>query len=101
MAATRSLPSYCDADLAAAGFPNGAPLTYDPDSTQNYEIGSKNAFGNNFRIATSVYYIKWKGIQQSVYIAGSCGLQFITNVGNAISKGFDLQAEANCRADVL
>jgi len=90
-----SLPSYCDADLAAAGFPNGAPLTYDPDSTQNYEIGSKNAFGNNFRIATSVYYIKWKCIQQSVYIAGSCGLQFITNVGNAISKGFDLQAEAN------
>ncbi len=90
-----SLPSYCDDDLHNAGFPNGAPLTYSPDSTQNYEIGSKNAFGSSFRIATSVYYIKWKGIQQSVYIAGSCGLQFITNVGDAISKGFDLQAEAN------
>ena len=90
-----SLPSYCDDDLHNAGFPNGAPLTYSPDATQNYEIGSKNAFGSNFRIATSVYYIKWKGIQQSVYIAGSCGLQFITNVGDAISKGFDLQAEAN------
>src|SRR6202043_1088854 len=36
------LPPYCDADLAAAGYPNGAPLTYNSDSTQNYEIGSKD-----------------------------------------------------------
>jgi len=89
-----ALPSYCDADLANSGYPNGAPITYRPDTTQNYEIGSKNAIGNNFRIATSVYYIKWKDIQQSVYIAGSCGLQFIDNVGEAVAKGFDLQAEA-------
>jgi outer membrane receptor protein involved in Fe transport len=89
-----ALPSYCDADLANNGYPNGAPLTYRPDTTQNYELGAKNAIGSNFRIATSVYYIKWKDIQQSVYIAGSCGLQFIDNVGEAVAKGFDLQAEA-------
>ena len=45
------------------------------------------------RIATSVYYIKWNNIQQSIYIAGSCGLQFIDNVGTAVTTGFDLQAE--------
>jgi outer membrane receptor protein involved in Fe transport len=87
------LPSYCNSDLAAQGFPNGAPLIYRPDSTQNYEIGSKNAFGGVFRIATSVYYIKWNNIQQSVYVAGSCGLQFTDNLGTAVAKGFDMQAE--------
>ena len=87
-----SLPSYCDFDLGNAGYPNGAPLTYRPDSTQNYEVGSKNAFGP-LRLATSVYYIEWNNIQQSVYIAGGCALQFTDNLGTAAAKGFDLQAE--------
>jgi iron complex outermembrane recepter protein len=87
------LPPYCDADLAAAGYPNGAPLTYKSDSTQNYEIGSKNSFSNWLRIATSVYYIKWNQIQQSVYVAGACGLQFTDNLGEATAWGGDIQAE--------
>jgi iron complex outermembrane recepter protein len=87
------LPSYCDADLAAAGYPNGAPPTYKSDSTQSYELGSKNLFGQSLRIATSVYYIKWNGIQQSVYVAGQCGLQFTDNLGTAVAWGGDLQAE--------
>jgi len=45
------------------------------------------------RIAGSVYYIKWQDIQQNVYIAGGCALQFTDNLGTAVSKGFDLQAE--------
>jgi iron complex outermembrane recepter protein len=88
------LPSYCDADLAAAGYPNGAPSTYKSDSTQNYEIGSKNGFGNWLKIATSVYYIKWDQIQQSIYVAGACGLQFTDNLGTAAAWGGDIQAEA-------
>jgi iron complex outermembrane recepter protein len=87
------LPPYCAADLAAAGYPNGAPLTYKSDSTQSYEIGSKNTFGQALRIATSVYYIKWNGIQQSLYVAGACGLQFTDNLGTAVAWGGDLQAE--------
>jgi iron complex outermembrane receptor protein len=87
------LPSYCDADLAAAGYPNGAPLTYKSDSTQSYEIGSKNTLGQALRIATSVYYIKWNGIQQNLYVAGACGLQFTDNLGTAVAWGGDLQAE--------
>jgi iron complex outermembrane recepter protein len=88
------LPPYCNPDLEAAGYPHGAPLTYRPDDTQNYEIGSKNSFGQALRIATSLYYIKWNGIQQNVYVAGTCGLQFTDNLGVAVAKGFDLQAEA-------
>jgi iron complex outermembrane recepter protein len=87
------LPSYCDADLVAAGYPNGAPLTYRPDSTQNYELGSKNTIGDHLRIATSVYYIKWNDIQQNIYVAGACGLQFTDNLGEAAAWGGDLQAE--------
>jgi len=90
------LPSYCNADLAAAGYavPPGAPLTYKSDSTQNYEIGSKNTFGSWLRIATSAYYIKWNNIQQNIYVAGNCGLQFTDNLGQAVAWGGDLQAEA-------
>jgi iron complex outermembrane receptor protein len=42
-----------------------------------------------------VYYIKWNDIQQNVYIAGNCGLQFTDNLGTAVAKGFDLQAQAD------
>ncbi|MBV8910653.1 MAG: TonB-dependent receptor, partial [Gammaproteobacteria bacterium] len=87
------LPPYCNADLANAGYPNGAPLTYRPDSTQNYEIGSKNTIGESLRLATSVYYIKWNNIQQNLYVAGNCGLQFTDNLGTAVAWGGDLQAE--------
>jgi iron complex outermembrane recepter protein len=87
------LPSYCDADLDNTGYPNGAPLTYKSDSTQSYEIGSKNNFGSAFRVATSIYYIRWNDIQQNVYIAGACGLQFTDNLGQAVAKGFDVQAD--------
>ena len=87
------LPSYCDADLDNTGYPNGAPLTYKSDSTQSFEIGSKNNFGSAFRIATSLYYIKWNDIQQNVYVPGACGLQFTDNLGTAVAKGFDVQAD--------
>jgi iron complex outermembrane receptor protein len=91
------LPSYCGpgpgSDLNAAGYPNGAPLLYGSDSTQNYEIGAKNAVGSWLKIASSVYYIKWNGIQQNIYIAGACGLQFTDNLGEAVAKGADLQLE--------
>jgi len=87
------LPPYCDYNLGLSGYPNGAPLTYKSDSTNSYEVGSKDNFNNVVKLATSVYYIKWNDIQQNVYIAGGCGLQFTDNLGTAVSKGFDLQAE--------
>ena len=87
------LPSYCNTDLLQETGLTTAPATYGSDSTQNYEIGAKNLIAGNVRLASSVYYIKWNNIQQSIYVAGSCGLQFIDNVGTAVSKGFDLQAD--------
>jgi outer membrane receptor protein involved in Fe transport len=89
----------CGPGLIAEGFASGqAPLTYNSDTTQSYEIGSKNNFADRLKIATSVYYIKWDGIQQNVYVGGNCGLQFTANLGTAVAKGFDLQADADLGA---
>jgi outer membrane receptor protein involved in Fe transport len=89
------LPGYCDGigGLQQTGYPNGAPLTYNSDTTQSYELGAKNSVADRFRIASSVYYIKWKNIQQNVYVPYNCGLQFTDNLGTAIAKGFDVQAD--------
>ena len=90
------LPNYCDGDggLNQTGYPNGAPLAYNSDTTQSYEIGTKNNLSSRLRIASSVYYIKWQNIQQSVYVSYNCGLQFTDNLGSAVAKGFDLQVES-------
>lgn len=89
------LPSYCTNGLIGEGYASGkAPETYKSDSTQSFEVGSKNSFSNILKIASSVYYIRWNDIQQSVYVSGGCGLQFTDNLGTAVAKGFDLQAEA-------
>jgi iron complex outermembrane recepter protein len=89
------LPGYCSGNggLNQTGYPNGAPLTYKSDSTQSIELGSKNNVGGRFKLASSVYWIKWNNIQQSVYVPYNCGLQFTDNLGTAIAKGFDMQAE--------
>jgi outer membrane receptor protein involved in Fe transport len=87
------LASICAPYLVAEGYPSGeSPLNYKSDTTQSYEIGSKNSFADKLRIAASVYYIKWNGIQQNVYVGG-CGFQFTDNLGTALAKGFDFQAE--------
>ncbi len=91
------LPAYCNGDngLSQTGYPppGNAPLTYKSDTTQSYEIGAKDNFGGKLRLASSVYWIKWNSIQQSVYVPYNCGLQFTDNLGTAVAKGFDFQAE--------
>ena len=73
------------------------PTNFKSDSTQSFEVGSKNNFGGKLRAAASVYYIKWNGIQQNVYDPGPdglCGFQYTDNVGTAVAKGFDVQLDA-------
>ncbi len=90
------LPPSCSDGLIAEGYASGqAPLTYKSDSTQSFEIGAKDNFNNVFKLASSVYYIRWNDIQQNVFVSGSsCGYQFTDNLGKAVAKGFDLQADA-------
>ena len=83
----------CATDLANIGM-TAAPDSYKSDTTNSYEVGAKNKIADNLRIASSLYYIKWKGIQQNVYLP-DCGFQFITNFGDAVSKGGDVQIDWN------
>jgi iron complex outermembrane recepter protein len=81
----------CKASLDAFGLEK-APDAYGADTVQSFEVGAKNRlFGNALQIATSVYNVKWDGIQQSVFLP-SCGIQFTDNLGKARSRGFDIQA---------
>ncbi len=81
-----------DFDPQHLDLPNGAPATFDSDSVNSFEVGAKNNFDNRFRLASSLYYIKWKNIQQTV-VPPVCQISFIANLGEATAKGIDLQAD--------
>jgi outer membrane receptor protein involved in Fe transport len=81
----------CTQDFINLKIPH-APATYKSDSVQSFEVGAKNNIENRVRLASSIYYIKWKNIQGNV-VPPICQIQFTDNLGDAVSKGFDLQAD--------
>jgi outer membrane receptor protein involved in Fe transport len=81
----------CTQDFLNMGIPH-APATYKSDSVQSFEVGAKNNIDNRVRLASSVYYIKWNNIQGNV-VPPICQIQWTDNLGGAVSKGFDLQAD--------
>jgi len=88
----QNLTLGCTQDFVNLGLTNGAPATYKSDSVQSFEVGAKNNIDNRIRLASSIYYIKWNNIQENV-VPPICQIQFTENLGNAVSKGFDLQAD--------
>ena len=82
----------CTGDFQSEGLTKGAPATYKSDSVKSFELGAKNTIDNRIRLASSIYYIKWNDIQQNV-VPPVCQIQFTDNLGNAVSKGLDLQAD--------
>jgi len=83
-------PNFCAADLATLGVTN-SPSTYDKDSLWAYEVGSKNKlFGGAVTVDANAYLIKWSSLQQAVRLP-TCSFTFIGNLGDATSKGVDLQ----------
>ena len=81
----------CTQDFLNFGIPH-APATYKSDSVKSFEIGAKNNIENRVRLASSIYYIQWNNIQGNV-VPPICQIQWTDNLGNAVSKGFDLQAD--------
>ncbi len=78
----------CLPELHSEGFAT-APITYNPDSLWNYEVGTKNRLlGGSMEVEGSLFHINWTNIQQQIYLA-DCGLEFNSNLGQAVSKGFD------------
>ncbi|MBT2187809.1 TonB-dependent receptor [Sphingobium nicotianae] len=83
-------PTVCANDLAALGITN-TPSTYGSDSVWNYEAGAKvRAFDRRLQLSGSVFYVKWSR-PQTPYTLPTCAFQFTTNIGEAVSQGFDLQ----------
>jgi iron complex outermembrane recepter protein len=81
----------CATDFQNFGIAS-SPATYNSDTVDSFEVGAKNNFSNRVKIASSVYYIKWKNIQQTV-IPPICQISFIDNLGAAVAKGADIQVE--------
>ena len=91
-------PSICNQDLINNGYVDAQgnpvqPTSYKSDSLWSYEIGSKNRlFGGRLTLDGSVYLIKWKNIQTTVELP-DCAYNFVDNLADATSKGFDIAFE--------
>ena len=82
----------CATDLANLGLTQ-LPPTYAPDSDWSYEAGEKiRLFDNRVQFNASGFYIDWKNPQTPVSL--SCTSKFITNAGEAVSKGAELAGQA-------
>src|SRR6185295_16049608 len=93
--ASQRVPITCDIDVADFGYvdANGKPrqpLEYKSDSVWSYELGAKNRLaGGRVAIDASIYQIKWKDIQTSLFLP-TCFESFVANTGEAKSEGVDL-----------
>ena len=67
----------------------GTPLTYDPDTVTNYELGMKSdLLDRRLSLEAAAYWIDWKDIQ--LQQVSAAGISYIANGGEAVSRGFDL-----------
>ena len=64
------------------------------DKLTNYEVGLKGSFFNNrFTANLAAFYIDWNNIQVQANRV-SDAIQFATNIGGAVSKGFEFELVA-------
>ena len=91
-------PAICDQDLINNGYVDSAgnpvqPTSFKSDSLWSYELGAKSRlWGGRLALDGSVYEIKWKNIQVNVPLP-DCAYNFVDNLADATSKGFDLAFE--------
>jgi iron complex outermembrane receptor protein len=91
--------SLCAHDLQTLGL-SEAPGTYGSDHVWSYEVGSKgDGLSRRLQWDASAFYTNWSAVQSSILLP-SCGFAFITNLGTAVSKGFDLQLRTALTADL-
>ena len=98
-----SIPNnpQCAADEAAYTAATGKTVNraYDPDYVWSYEVGSKNTLASGRLVLNaSLFYLEWQGIQENLnldnYANAGCGFGFIANVGQAFSRGGELELQA-------
>ncbi len=88
-------PAICDFDLIENGYVDSdgnpvQPETFDSDSAWSYEVGVKSQLlGGRLVLDGSIYRIEWEDIQSNVSLP-NCAYNFVDNLGNATSEGFDI-----------
>lgn len=74
--------------------------TFGPDSTWNYELGTKmDALNGRLALDADVFLIDWKNIQLNVDRGD--GFNGFMNAGEAVIKGFELTAHAQVSEHLL
>lgn len=77
----------------AQKLPVNVPQKFDPEYSNNYEIGYKTqTLGNRLSIGASAFYIQWQDLQFFNLVAPFTYAR--ENVGDATSTGFELEASA-------
>jgi iron complex outermembrane receptor protein len=83
--------AFCGKALNELGL-DASPTEYASDSVWSYEAGAKlRGMDGRLKLDASLYSLRWSNIQQSVYLP-ECGFTFTANLGEATSRGFDLDA---------
>jgi iron complex outermembrane recepter protein len=87
-------PGGLNAPLSSAcGVPEVEP--YRPDSLWSYEVGAKNRFyEGHLQVNTSMFYARWRDTQLALITPNPQECAYTTNAGGAMSRGFELQAQA-------
>lgn len=81
-----------DSALGSFGLKD-VPTTYGADSVWSYELGTKLLRDQGrLRLDGSLYWVNWHNIQQAVPLT-ACGFQFVANLGQARSRGLDLDVQ--------
>lgn len=85
----------CAASLAELGL-SAAPPSYNSDTVWNYEVGTKDKLFNGQAVLDlSLFHDEWRSIQQMVALPACGYLGFTSNLGNAVSNGFNLALQTH------
>lgn len=83
----------CSADLASLGL-GEAPTSFKSDQLWSYELGAKATLARGrLMVSAAAFQIDWDGIQQLVTLP-NCGFSYVDNLGEARSRGFELELDA-------
>ena len=86
-------PTLCGAEIAALNLDPNSLRASDSDDLWSYEAGIKTSLADNkIAINAAVFFIDWRDTLQNVRLA--CGFQFSTNVGDAESRGAEIEITA-------
>lgn len=84
------------AETAVGYVTNPGLFRVQPDKADNYEIGAKGTVQNRLRYSAAVYDIEWHDVQQSTALT-PLSLPGVVNLGNAYSRGVEVELSADFR----